>query len=405
MKILWVHTNFLLPAQNGGAIRTLNLVRRLRQRHEVHYVAQADRQHLALAESSAMEYCSAAHAVERDSLPARRSLAFAREVVANLLHPLPLSVARYRSPQLMKRVQQLRASVRYDAVVVDHLGTAVNMTELSGCVLFQHNVEAQLWRRHAEQAPHVALQRYFRLQAGRMARFEQHVCSHVSHVLAVSNEDARLLRQDYGLTSLGVVPNAVDADYYLPGSAEGRPGDLVFVGSMDWMPNDDAMKWFLQEILPRVRRAQPVCRVGIVGRHPSSALRRLASQMGHIEVTGLVDDVRPWLWGSAVAIVPLRVGSGTRLKIYEAMAAGLPVVSTTLGAEGLELQPGRDFLQADRADDFAAACVSLLEDSERRRALGARGQQVARENSWERAAAVLEDELAGVMAQGNRRTT
>src|SRR6185437_13822916 len=135
----------------------------------------------------------------------------------------------------------------------------------------------------------------------------------------------------------------------------------VFVGSMDWMPNSEGILWFVREVLPVIRRRLPECSLTVVGRKPSEEILQLANDDPHITVTGTVPDVRPYLWQSSVSIVPLRIGGGTRLKIYEAMAARSPVVSTTIGAEGLTVSDGEDIRLADTSESFARICVELLE--------------------------------------------
>jgi glycosyltransferase involved in cell wall biosynthesis len=163
---------------------------------------------------------------------------------------------------------------------------------------------------------------------------------------------------------------------------------------MDWLPNIDAMRLFLDEILPRIRRERPATTVGIVGRQPPSELLDRAAQDPGLTVTGTVPDVRPYLWNSQVSIVPLRIGGGTRLKIYEAVAARLPVVSTTVGAEGLGLRDGQEILLADTPEAFAQACLRLLADAgARERVQEAAWNTVAENYSWERVTTQFEDIL------------
>lgn len=162
--------------------------------------------------------------------------------------------------------------------------------------------------------------------------------------------------------------------------------DLVFVGSMDWMPNVDGITWFFEEVFPLIRERRPETTAAVVGRTPPKSLSKYPAK-----ITGTVPDVRPYLWGSKVSIVPLRVGGGTRLKIYEAMAARVPVVSTTIGAEGLEAVDGRDLLLGDTPQQFAAQCLRLLSDRELRDSLvDSAARQVADRFSWEHVARVFE---------------
>jgi glycosyltransferase involved in cell wall biosynthesis len=186
----------------------------------------------------------------------------------------------------------------------------------------------------------------------------------------------------------------VDTAYFTPTPDDAvRPGHLVFVGSMDWMPNDDAVLFFCREVLPRVRAVEPGVTLSIVGRAPTAAVRRLAEQQG-IEVTGRVDDVRGYRAAACAEIVPLRVGGGTRLKIFEAMAAGKAVVSTTIGAEGLPAEPGRHLLIADGAEALAQAVLRVVREPALRRSLEHEARAlVARHYDWAVAAAQLEASL------------
>ena len=167
--------------------------------------------------------------------------------------------------------------------------------------------------------------------------------------------------------------------------------DLVFVGSMDWLPNVDGVLYFVRDILPLIRRQRPDTTLAIVGRTPPPKIAQLAAEDSRIQVTGTVADIRPYLWTSAVSIVPLRIGGGTRLKIYEAMAARIPVVSTTIGAEGLSVNPPQDIRIADTPDRFAAHCLELLGSPETRARLSRAAWQMVNSNfSWEHVARCFE---------------
>ncbi len=160
---------------------------------------------------------------------------------------------------------------------------------------------------------------------------------------------------------------------------------------MDWAPNVDGIQWFAQEVLPRIRLRRPDCTLTIAGRRPDAAIRKLAAKYAGIRVTGTVADVRPFLWEAAVSIVPLRIGGGTRLKIFEAMAAQVPVVSTTIGAEGLELRHGETIRIADSPEDFADHCLELLGDSGAGHSMTAAAwEMVSSCYSWEAASLAFE---------------
>jgi glycosyltransferase involved in cell wall biosynthesis len=201
-----------------------------------------------------------------------------------------------------------------------------------------------------------------------------------------------MFRDTFGAPRVSSVPTGVDIDYFANPAPTAAPvADLVFVGSMDWMPNVDGMKWFAAEILPLIRQRLPACSVAIVGRTPVPEILEMGRRDQRIQVTGTVPDVRPYLWGSKLSIVPLRIGGGTRLKIYESMAARTPIVSTTIGAEGLEVQSSDNVYLADTPESFANRCVELLTSTDRRAAMAeAAWRMVAEKYSWETVTAEFE---------------
>jgi len=393
VKILWLKADFLHPTSRGGQIRTLEMLKRLHRRHEIHYIGFDDGTS-SEAVPRASEYSTRVYPVPHCA-PLRGSAAFWGQAVGNLFSPLPLSLARYHDAAYGKKVREVQQRESPDVLVCDFLTPAVNLDDLAPWMLFQHNVETMIWRRHAEHASGSLQKAYFRGQAERMFQTEARVCRAVKKVIAVSKNDAAMHQTLFGLTDVPSVPTGVDTAWLAPPASVAVETDLVFVGSMDWMPNIDGVGYFLDEILPLIRRKRPDCSVTIAGRRPPSSLLRRAEGDSKLRVTGTVEDVRPFLWGSAVSIVPLRIGGGTRLKIYESMAARVPVVATSIAAEGLEIHPGADICIADTPAGFAEACLNLLEDaSERARMAQAAWMLVSENYSWERVTSDFESLLA-----------
>jgi glycosyltransferase involved in cell wall biosynthesis len=189
------------------------------------------------------------------------------------------------------------------------------------------------------------------------------------------------------------VQTGVDTDYFRPAATPAERTHMVFTGSMDWLPNEDGMTYFCREILPRIRQSEPEATLSIIGRAPTPAVRKLAEIPG-VEVTGRVDDVRPHIARGAVYVVPLRIGGGTRLKIFEAMSMAKAVVSTTVGAEGLPVTSGRDIDLADEPSRFAHAVVHLMRDADARRSIeGAARTLVVERYDWSAVAGDFEDAL------------
>ncbi|MBZ5602590.1 MAG: glycosyltransferase family 4 protein [Acidobacteriia bacterium] len=375
---MWVKADFLHPPDRGGQIRTLEMLKRMHVRHEIHYVA-LNRGDV----SRSAEYCTRAYPIEH-RVPEKNTAAFAGQLLKGLVSPLPVAVSRYCSDAMKKEIETLSRDEKFDAIVCDFLFPAANLPDPGSCVLFQHNVEAVIWRRHVENAATPAHRWYFQLQAQRMAAFESDVCKRVKNVVAVSELDAELMRKQYQPRRVDAVATGVDVDYFTAAAPVARTADLVFVGSMDWMPNIDGAEWFVREILPIIRKKKPDCSVVFAGRKPPAALLAMAERDARIHVTGTVPDIRPYFWGSALSIVPLRIGGGTRLKIFESMAAGIPVVSTSVGAEGLPVEPGTHILIADDPGAFAEACLKVLSDPAAAAKMAQQARDlVAAQFSWE----------------------
>lgn len=385
MKILWVKSDFLHPTTKGGHIRTLEMLRRISTRHTIHYVAfSGEHEEESLRRSS--DYCERAFPV-RHNIPKHGTVPFFLQVARGWFSRLPVAVGRYRSAAMARLIAELRSRESYDAVVCDFVFPAPNVENLGECILFQHNVETVIWRRHFETARGPVRRAYFRLQQKRMFDYEGMVCRAVRKVIAVSPADARTMQEMFGIGRVSDIATGVDVEYFTSPEAPAPNTDMIFVGSMDWMPNSDGIRYFVSEVLPHIRRVRPEASLAIVGREPAADIRDLARRDPRIVVTGTVPDVRPHLWSSLISIVPLRIGGGTRLKIFESMAARVPVVSTTVGAEGLSVHPPQDIRIADTSEQFAQACVELLENPALRRAqVDSAWQLVTERFSWDRVA-------------------
>lgn len=394
MRILWLNAGLLLPLDKGGKLRTWHLMRHLAQRHEITYVSFADPDTTPAIREGMREVCTHLHVIPRRDA-SKGTLAFYRDAASRLFDPLPYAVGKYRSPEYRATVDQLLASETFDLVVCDFLVPAVNMPASLPCpsVLFTHNVEAEIWRRHAERQSDPVRRFLFRQQWQRMLRFEGQTINRFDLVLAVSDTDRDTFQRLYPgqLTApVFTVATGVDTAFFAPQEPQQPAPHLVFTGSMDWIPNEDAMTSFCQDVLPLVRATVPDVTLSIVGRAPTPAVQRLAELPG-VAVTGSVDDVRPFMREAAVYIVPIRIGGGTRLKIFEAMAMGKAVVSTTIGAEGLPVSDGEHVWLADTPRDFADATLTLLRDAARRAQLARTGRQLVLDHyDWSAVAGQLD---------------
>ena len=388
MRILWLKTELLHPVDKGGKIRTFHMLKELkRQGHAITYLTLDDGAGSPDAHQRAEEYCDKLLSIKHHTRP-KFSAGFYAELAANLASSLPYFIRKYRSEAMRREVLRLAPQDEFDVLVCDFLQPSVNVPEglQMPTVLFQHNVEAMIWKRHYEVQSNPLKKLYLYGQWRKSFHYEGAACRRFDRVVAVSREDREKMESDYHLSGVADVPTGVDTEYFSPRADVARePHNLVFTGSMDWLPNEDAIQYFTKEILPRIRQAVPDVVLTVVGRNPYQSLVELSRRDPSVVVTGRVEDVRPYMERAAAYVVPIRIGGGTRLKIYEAMAMEKPIVSTRIGAEGLPVEDGRELLLADEPEDFASRVVRVLKDEAFAEALGRRAGLVVRERfGWDR---------------------
>jgi polysaccharide biosynthesis protein PslH len=421
MRILWLKSDLLLPLDKGGRLRTWHLMRHLAKRHAITYLAFSEAHQAATDVARMREVCTDVIAIPRSD-PPKGSWRFYADAARHLADPLPYAVGKYRSRAYARRLRGLLDERTFDLIVCDFLFPAVNLPKALPCpaVMFTHNVESEIWRRHAETKTSTLGRFLYGMQYRRMLRYEHRALARFDGVLAVSEADSQTFRRLYPdaiRQPVHIVPTGVDTEYFTPRddtrlkpyATDESPAidespvaqdfspapsrSLVFTGSMDWLPNEDAMLFFCRETLPLIRLEEPDVTLSIVGRAPTPAVTALARQHGVI-VTGRVEDVRPYMRDAAVYVVPLRIGGGTRLKIFEAMAMAKAVVSTGVGAEGLPVTHGEHVWLADEPQTFARAVVSLLRDVDRRRHLEEAARTLVLERyDWSAVAGQLEQAL------------
>lgn len=388
MKILFLSQRFLFPMDTGGKIRTGNILKQLSKRADITVISNVDRRKDEKYLHNMDELCSKFIAVPWVESE-RHTFGFYCKLAFKSLSRYPISVLNDYSRELAKALREELAADDYDLVICDFLQSTLNFKGINGVpmLLFQHNVEAQITQRHVLETKNPLAKLFWSLQHWKMHRHEKAMCCHFGTTIAVSDSDKAIMENWYGADNVETIPTGVDTELFSPDESVEERRQLVFTGSMDWLPNEDAMKFFLESIFPKVKAKLPDTSLVIVGRRPSAAIKRLINDREDIELTGWVEDTRPYIASSAVYIVPIRIGGGTRMKIYEAMAMGKALVSTTVGAEGLPLTHGEHFYRSDDVDDFAAHIVSLLENPEQRAKLGKNARSYVFENfRWEKVA-------------------
>jgi polysaccharide biosynthesis protein PslH len=391
LKILWVKSGGLVPPDTGGKIRSYQILRELSRRHQVtvglFYNAEKNDSHAELKTQFNDVICWPVDPGGRSSWTARFKYA------KKFFSLQPHSVFRFCRPEMLRDVRGLVVREKFDLIVCDFVLAApiIPWSAVVPKILFAHNVEATIWRRHFELARNPVWKAVWWREFWTTVRMERKYARAADHVVTVSEADRTAFCKLTDAAKVTAIPTGVDVDYFQPLPALEEANSLVFTGSMDWRPNEDGIIFFAQKILPRIRQAIPHVVLWVVGRTPSPAVKKLGENDPSIRVTGTVEDIRPYMARGSVYIVPLRVGGGTRLKIFEAMAMGKAVVSTTIGAEGLPVTHGKDVLLADDPADFADKTVQLLRNESLRKRLGSSAHNLVEQRySWRRVASDCE---------------
>jgi polysaccharide biosynthesis protein PslH len=393
LRILWVKAGKLLPVDTGGKIRSYNILRQLARAHTVTLLSYYGGQKDSDYEDQILHELPGSETIHTAALDGS-ALAQSVDYAWRFFRWPPFAVSKFTHREVQRVVSSWLAADSFDVAVCDFLSASLNFPETltTPSVLFQHNVETALWQRMAATESNPVKRTAYMIEARKMARYEQSALSMFHHIIAVSDHDRRQMLAMEPSCNISVVPTGVDTEKYTvaaPASAD--PPKLMFLGSMDWEPNIDAVAYFCREIFPAVRAAFPTAIFQIVGRNPHATVRQLVSDS--VEVTGTVPSVQEYLRDATVVVVPLRVGGGTRLKIFEAMASGKAVVSTSVGAEGLAVQSGRDLILADDARSFAEAIVLLLRDGKLRRQYEEAAARLAAQFDWSNIAHQFADVL------------
>jgi len=398
LKLLIIDEEFPYPLNSGKRIRSFNLARELAGLNEITYLAYGE------VESPAARQLRDNDIKTEAVSPRDRKQSgpkFYTRLAANLYSDLPYIVTSHYTPRYAEKLATLMVQEKYDLVICEWTPYAVFVRDLPGIkkVIVAHNIESSIWQRYLATEKNPLKRFYISLQAKKVARFEQNCYRWVDGATAVSDAEARQITRFGGNYPVEVIANGVAVDYFAPREVSPDPDKLVFTGSMDWRPNQDAALFFVHEILPRIKEKRPEISVLFVGRKPPKKIKKLESVPG-VTITGTVPDVRPFIADGSVYIVPLRIGGGSRLKILEAMAMRRPVVSTTVGAEGLEVTPDENILLADNPEGFAAAVLRCLNDHKLSRKLSDEGYRlVHRTYRWPELAKKFHNYLQGIVGR------
>jgi sugar transferase (PEP-CTERM/EpsH1 system associated) len=399
MKILIVTPEWPYPLNQGGRIRMFNVIKQLAKSHEIHLISVTLQPLMTGHHDALTPFCASLRIVPQPSASWRIPFRVAKSILTRK----PFVVFKHLPKELPRVVDTMVSEVRPDVVLVEfhYLSDCLKGLDVHR-VVDMHNLDTMLYDRFAH-GPRWGLKKiHGRMQRGLMREFESQLPRRFDACVTVSDNDATLLKTWSNASNIYTAPNGVDVDYFTPGTIPLRQLDLVFTGSMDYYPNVDAVLFLCREVMPSLWARRPQTTLAIVGRNPTSAVKALGNDP-RITVTGAVADIRPYLIQSAVVVVPLRMGGGTRLKVLEAAAMGKAIVGTPIGFEGIEVVPNQHVLVSDNAGDFAQAVFDLLTQPALAERLGLAARNLICEHySWPACVARLEEVMRLVAQSGSQ---
>jgi glycosyltransferase involved in cell wall biosynthesis len=377
MNILMLTQVLPYPPDSGPKIKTYNVIKYLAQRHRVtlvSFVRGAQSSHVRHLE----RYCKAVHTVPMTRSVMHDGLAMTR----SLLTAQPWMMVRDDRKAMRDLVDRLSAEQHFDVVHADQLNMCQYAKRVPDAskILDAHNALWLLYKRLWETMPpgprRLLLGRDWRL----LKAYEGKLARQFDAVLAVSKGDQQALQEAAGQPiDVVVIPIAIDTDEIKVIDREAKPNHILHIGTMYWPPNIDAVNWFERQVYPLIRQERPDVQFDVVGSHPPAEMLALNDADLGINVAGYVEDPTPYQRQAAVMVVPLLAGGGMRVKILNALAEGIPIVSTTLGYEGIEVTPDKNILVSDSPEAFAAQVLRVLNDPELGRQLAASGRRLVEE--------------------------
>jgi glycosyltransferase involved in cell wall biosynthesis len=382
MRVTIVDEELPYPAVTGKRIRILNLALNLAKRHEITFLCHrnSDSDEAQKAESFLNQHGINTILVDRPNAlgdGAQRTPKLIGRIVSNLFSSVPYSVQWNDCPRLRDAVERHAAKNTIDLWQCEWAPYATALAPLRGArsIMMAHDIQSLIWERYYRSTSNPLKRLLIKQQWLRYRRYEERVFSAASLTITVTDADAQRA-QDLGARRTAVVDNGVDISFYQSFQdqqrVQRRPNEILFLGNLEWRANIDAVCQLLDSIFPKVLAEEPTARLCIVGRRPPKWLRQRAEHARNVEIHA----VRPYLYRCGALAVPLRIGGGSRLKILEALACGLPVVSTTVGAEGLRLDPDTHLAKAENSQEMAETLVNWIRDPEPALALARAGRQV-----------------------------
>lgn len=386
MNILFLSTRSPYPLISGHSLRTYHILKGAARDHKVTFLTFAQLPEHELKKENLDHLRSFCKAVYPFKIPADLSkITFAKMLFFNLFSSLPFVAQKYDAPTMRQKIREIIRTENIDLVHVDLLPLAAYISEFENLpkILVNHNVESVRLFRWFRTEPNPVKKVYLGIQWLKLKTFEQSAMNKFDGCVVVSELDKELLIRMGVKSKLFVVPNGTNTKFFKPNDGKVVENSVLWIGHMDVHTNKDAVLYFWRDIYPILKKKYPQVKMTFVGTAPPKEIADAAQKDPQVRATGFVDDIRPYIDESAVMVVPIRIGSGTRLKILDAMAMGKAIVSTSVGCEGLNVNDGKDILIADSPEDFADKTIDLLRDSNKRGALEKNAIELAKTYDWD----------------------
>lgn len=387
MNVVIVDGDVSYPATSGKRLRTLNLMLRLASRHRLTYIARGNDNSQETEQATAfLEQRGIETVIVDDPVPKKAGVAFYARLAANVFSSQPYNAAAHDTRRMRQTIRDFAEAHEVDLWQFESTPylRALDSFPHTRKLLIAHNVDSLIWQRYFQTERHPLKRWYVKQQWRKFENYERRSFAQATRVVAVSEEDAALVRDHFGCSRVDVVENGVDGAFFAQARGQREPRRILFLGALDWRPNLDAIGTLLERIFPTVRAKEKEATLQIVGRNPPRWLVDRIHRVPGVELHANATDVRPYLATSSVLAVPLRIGGGSRLKILEALACGLPVVSTRLGAEGLRLEADKHLSIVADVDEMSAALLETLRHPGRALALAQEGRRrVLAEYDWD----------------------
>jgi len=384
MNILFLSTENPYPPDHGHHIRTYNILKHLSKGNNVYFIGFAKNSDELKYKKHLEQFCKGVDIFMISS--GKNKFYFMLSLFLNLFSLKPFAVTRYFKKEAQSRIAQILKEEKIDLVHFDMLHLAMYFDTIGSTpkILVNHNVESLRLKRLIKVQKNLLIKLYLYIQYLKLARYEKKACPKFEKCVVVSDADKEILKGMCLTNNFEIVPNGVDIEYFKPATGTIEPNTIVWTGGMAGLYNKDAVNFFLDDILPIIKAKIPKVKVTFVGTSPTSKLIKAAKESSHVKIAGYVDDVRPYLAVSAVFIAPLRSGSGTKIKVLNALAFEKAVVTTSIGAEGINVEHKKNIFISDKAKEFAEQTIYFLENPQVAKKIAENGRKFIEDNyAWE----------------------